>query len=933
MNNYIDEFKDDTDYVDDTNTVSLRDWQRRAKTFFNESDGCCLFEVSTGAGKCFSPGTEIIMFNGSIKKIEDVIIGDELMGDDSQPRLVTSLASGKEMMYDIIPVKGNKYTVNESHILSLKYTNIKHYKKLKDGTTSIYVDKRSGTYIDISLKQYLKQNKYEKHLLKGYRVPIEYKKQDILIDSYYLGLWLGDGLKNTTAICNPDKIIISYIKKYAEKLNVNFKIWIDKRNNNSNVYAINDKHNTLLNLFKQYNLINNKHIPKQYLINSRENRLQLLAGLLDTDGNLLNNGFEIIQKSNQLTNDILYLARSLGFAAYSSKKIGRIKSINFKGEYNRIYISGNTNLIPTKIKRKQATIRKQKKDVLVTGIKVKSVGIGNYYGFTLSGNNRRFLLKDFTVVHNTFFTIDIIQDLLINEPDLKIIIVVPKNIILETGWYKELVDAGIPIQKIGVYYGDIKEYAQITITNMQNLNKIPLEVFDMFVVDECFSGDTKVTLMHSNKSMKNINGYITTTSIKGIVEQKSKGPVISFNTTSKQFELKQIINWYKIPVKRKLIKIIFDNGIELKVTPDQELYTGQKYISANELSINDKIIYFGENNNIFSNFKRSNKRPCYVKCIKKENIETEEMVYDIEVEDNHNFFANGLLAHNCHNFGTPRLLELVKHPMKYKIGLTATLKRMDNKHYDLLKIFKYNMFKYAPKEALDDGVLNPFIFINIGVKLNIESQNKYDFFTQQLNTIFKQGGNYEKIMRTTSPLKFKMLALMNERKVLVNNYFEKFNIGREIIKHHQDNKIIVFNQYNDQTSKLYWHLLEDNRVCRIIHSGISKEKREESLRDFKNDKFNVLLTSKVLDEGFNIPKLDVAIIMAGDSTDKQTIQRMGRVLRKKKGQNSILYQIYCIDTMEATNANSRSKIFKALASDYKDIEYIGQGSLKLDADN
>ena len=359
----------------------------------------------------------------------------------------------------------------------------------------------------------------------------------------------------------------------------------------------------------------------------------------------------------------------------------------------------------------------------------------------------------------TYAAIDIIQDILEPEPETKILVVVPKNIILETGWYKEFVDAGIPIQKIGVYYGDVKEYAQITLTNMQNLHRIPLELFDMVVLDE------------------------------------------------------------------------------------------------------------------------------------------------------------------IHNYGTTRMLEILEHPFKYRLGLTATLKRMDNKHYDILKIFNYNTFEYDAGEALSDEVLNPFDFINIGVNMDLESMELYDDLTQQLNSIFNSSGGFEKIMRTTSPIKFKMLGLMNERKALVNNYHEKFNIAREVIKKHRHNKIIVFNQFNPQTSKMYWHLLDDEIECRIIHSGIDKDKREQSLMDFKNDKFNVLLTTKVLDEGYNLPKLDVAIIMAGDSTDKQTIQRMGRVLRKKKGKNSQLYQIFCLNTLESRNADERGKIFKTLSSDYKDIIY------------
>jgi superfamily II DNA or RNA helicase len=87
------------------------------------------------------------------------------------------------------------------------------------------------------------------------------------------------------------------------------------------------------------------------------------------------------------------------------------------------------------------------------------------------------------------------------------------------------------------------------------------------------------------------------------------------------------------------------------------------------------------------------------------------------------------------------------------------------------------------------------------------------------------------------------------------------------------------------------------------------------------DKFNVLLTSRVLDEGWNLPSVDCAIIMAGDSTAKQTIQRMGRVLRKKN-KEIMLYQIYVIGTIEEDYANERVKLFKLLCSNYKELEYL-----------
>jgi superfamily II DNA or RNA helicase len=177
-------------------------------------------------------------------------------------------------------------------------------------------------------------------------------------------------------------------------------------------------------------------------------------------------------------------------------------------------------------------------------------------------------------------------------------------------------------------------------------------------------------------------------------------------------------------------------------------------------------------------------------------------------------------------------------------------------------------------------------------------------------------------MYSKSGLKFQLLKRMTARKELVNNYYKKFDVVKQICNKHKKDKIIVFNEFNQQTSRSYWYLLDIGiRAC-IVHSDIPKHKREQNLMDFKNDKYQVILASKVLDEGYNLPKIDTAIIAAGNSTSRQTIQRMGRVLRRKK-HHSNLYQVYCIDTVEANYAFERAKTFKALCSDYKSYNYTG----------
>jgi hypothetical protein len=157
-------------------------------------------------------------------------------------------------------------------------------------------------------------------------------------------------------------------------------------------------------MLRKYNLLNNKHIPHVYKCNSRDIQLELLAGLIDSDGSLcVGGGYDIIQKNETLLDDIIFLARSLGFAAYKTKCQ---KSCMYKGEkktgtYYRTTIHGEgVEYIPVKLERKKANKRKQIKNVLNTGIKVIPLEEDEYYGFQIDGNSR-FLLGDFTVTHNT----------------------------------------------------------------------------------------------------------------------------------------------------------------------------------------------------------------------------------------------------------------------------------------------------------------------------------------------------------------------------------------------------------------------------------------------------------------------------------------------------------------------------------------------------
>ena len=439
---------------------------------------------SLGSGKCHAKGTPIMLYDGTIKPVEEIKVGDLLMGDDSKPRTVLSLARGEDEMYDIIPIKGDKYTVNQCHILCLKassYPKIRHNthkantnfniqwiennqfqsktfsynpnnqihqesqkiaaeKFYKEITTN---EKTKNNILEIEVNDYLKLPKNLKSYMKGYKVPIEFPEKEVPIDPYMIGYWLGDGTSSDSDITTQDSTVLYYFAKNLQKYKLSlhycngytYKIQGSGKRSETNIFY---------KTIKDLNMFKNKHIPHLYKCNSRENRLKLLAGIIDSDGCYSRGCFEFTNKNEKLMDDVIYLARSLGFSCYKREKktTWTYKGIKNFGKAWRITISGEgIENIPTQIPRKKASPRNQVKDVLVSGIEVKHAGRGDYYGFTLDGNCR-YLLGDTTVTHNTCSSIAIAEGM---KSQKQIYIMTPAS--LRMNYFSEMKKCGDDLYK------------------------------------------------------------------------------------------------------------------------------------------------------------------------------------------------------------------------------------------------------------------------------------------------------------------------------------------------------------------------------------------------------------------------------------------------------------------------------------------------------
>ena len=357
--------------------------------------------VSATAG-CLGKDVKVLMFDGSTKLSQEICVGDVLMGPDSCPRNVLKIDSGISNLYEVSPKKGEKWICNDEHIFTVHDQYITRSMRL-------YNSAKTSDIVDKHIKEILKfqKNNGEIGHLKLVRTGVEFKEETIPIDPYLLGLWLAEGTKHKGnpyfSICKQDSDIIDYLLSYPLPKGIECKIKDDSENCVQVRFVGCGSKNIFREEFKKcIDELGNVFIPQNYLINSVENRLRLLAGLIDGDGYKKSDGccFSISTKWESLGEGIVYLVRSLGLYPSYKWKRSTIKSRNFEVYYFRIGISGHTEIIPNILSRKKASKRKQIKDVLHTGFSLKPIGKGAWFGFTVDGDNR-YLLGDFTITHNS----------------------------------------------------------------------------------------------------------------------------------------------------------------------------------------------------------------------------------------------------------------------------------------------------------------------------------------------------------------------------------------------------------------------------------------------------------------------------------------------------------------------------------------------------
>jgi DNA-directed RNA polymerase beta subunit/intein/homing endonuclease len=397
--------------------------------------------------ECFAPDTPILLWNGTIKQAKDIIVGDYLIDDNGNSVRVRSTCSGFKTMYEIIPTKTNfmQYTVTDNHILTLKVRRYKQVRNFRGKKELCWFDKKELKYqykyyekeddmhifestidndnvIDITIDQYLSLPKtVQKNLYTFKSSGINWEYKEVALDPYILGMWLGDGFSTGYGFSTADKELLDKWIEWGKDNDATIKhghryayrISSTINNTQPGIACNKTERAPLKKLLEVYNLVNNKHIPMDYLVNDRKTRLTLLAGIVDTDGNVRANGHEIRicqgEKNYQIIYDVEFLARSLGFSCHlndgtcsytvnGEKRRRPYKELSITGEY--LYE------IPTVLSRKKLNkyenelSGKRCSSFLQSPFQLIKKDVEPFVGWQLEGNGR-FLLGDMSVGHNT----------------------------------------------------------------------------------------------------------------------------------------------------------------------------------------------------------------------------------------------------------------------------------------------------------------------------------------------------------------------------------------------------------------------------------------------------------------------------------------------------------------------------------------------------
>ena len=390
-----------------------------------------LLEICRKNFKALSLDTPIPTPDGW-KEMRDISVGDYVFGKHGNPTMVIGESEiFNKPMYLVTFEDGEQIKASCDHIWTVQTRTSRNTAKRNShhiGNGKIYrTDGWYDTTTEKMADDFARVRRDGKGTEYKYRVPmngaVQYAEKELLIDPYLLGVWLGDGTSTATNITVSDSDAeemmqnVSIASGYSVELHKPEKragyFKVDKQKNNQI-----GEESFMYNL-RKLNLIGNKHIPKEYLHASVEQRLALLQGIMDTDGTCSKTGqCSFVQKSKELSEQILELINSLGIKATLIKRKSMLDGKEISDIYNITFFADKG----TRVFRLNRKFQRQKEHLCdrmkaksivniekISAVPSKCIMVADKEHLYLAG-------KHFTPTHNTYTVGTIFIILFLTEP-------------------------------------------------------------------------------------------------------------------------------------------------------------------------------------------------------------------------------------------------------------------------------------------------------------------------------------------------------------------------------------------------------------------------------------------------------------------------------------------------------------------------------------
>ena len=269
-----------------------------------------------------------------------------------------------------------------------------------------------------------------------------------------------------------------------------------------------------------------------------------------------------------------------------------------------------------------------------------------------------------------------------------------------------------------------------------------------------------------------------------------------------------------------------------------------------------------------------------------------------------------LICDECHHLPSDvyrYAAELAIAP--FRLGLTATPERADGGEALLTDLLGPIIYRLEAQQLAGE-FLADYSIVRIRVQLNAEERAAYEqarsvyrqfIASQNIRLSSIQGWQHFVMASARSEAGRAAMFAYRESKRITLGTEAKINVLTELLQRHKRERVLIFTAENE----MVYRISEQFLIPAITHETPIKE-RKAWLEAFNRGEVLALATSKVLNEGVNIPAAGVAVILSGSGSTREHIQRLGRILRKQPDKEAVLYEVVTSETTEEHTSQRRS---------------------------